>query len=179
MSTLGNPFTARLTGYWPFTATPAEVSMEGGTNDRKGNPLHTLEDFQSGNASFVSVSGDPTIFPYGQRLSIDYWPDVVFRVVDTGSHFTGPTKVYRQPGVEPLDICVASSQTFVPVNASVTTLDESGAPADAGVGSGLAYGADAGANAVTADSSDAAGGAGMLAALLVVAVLLYFVLEAS
>ena len=88
-------FPVRCTGYWPFTARPDEQRMEGGTKDRKGYPLHTLEDFQAGRSDFVSVSGDYTIFPYGQRLEIAEWPGVIFRVVDTGGHFYGPGKVYR------------------------------------------------------------------------------------
>jgi hypothetical protein len=113
-------FPCRLTGYWPFSATAAEKLMEGGTNDRKRNPLHTLEDFQNGDAEFVSVSGDYTIFPYGQRIAIDEWPDVIFRIVDTGSHFHGAGKVYREPGREPLDICVASSATPITPDAVAT-----------------------------------------------------------
>lgn len=111
-----NSFPVRCTGYWPFTARPDEVRMEGGVTDRKGNPLHTLEDYQAGNATFVSVSGDYTIFPYGQRITLAEWPDVIFRVVDTGSHFHGAGKVYREPGREPFDICVASSQTAIVPN---------------------------------------------------------------
>jgi hypothetical protein len=112
----GINFQARITGYWPFSARPDEVKMEGGVNDRKGKPLHTLEDVQAGNAEYVSVSGDPTIFPYGQRISLAEWPNVVFRVVDTGSHFTGAKKIYRAVGREPLDVCVASSSTKVVPN---------------------------------------------------------------
>lgn len=107
-------FPIRCTGYWPFTARPDEQRMEGGVLDRKGHPLHTLEDYRAGKADYVSVSGDYTIFPYGQRITIDQWPDVIFRIVDTGSHFHGAGKVYRIPGREPFDICVASSQT--PIN---------------------------------------------------------------
>lgn len=120
----GGTFEARLTGYWPFTEglTAAERKMEGGVNDRKGNPLHTLEDVQAGHAPFVSVSGDYSIFPYGQRITIDQWPGVVFRVVDTGSHFHGAEKVYRIAGREPLDICVASKNTVVPKLGTVTII---------------------------------------------------------
>lgn len=124
-------FKARTTGYWPFTARDDEKKMEGGVNDRKGKPLHTLEDAQSGAAPFVSVSGDPDIFPYGQRLALAEWPGIVFRVVDTGSHFHGASKVYRMVGAEPLDICVASSKTKVPITTTATivpgdTLDKDG-----------------------------------------------------
>ena len=76
------------TGYWPFVGnlTATERKMEGGTKDRKSQPLHTLEDFQAGKAPFVSVAGDYTLWPYGQRVAISAWPGVVFRVVDTGGH---------------------------------------------------------------------------------------------
>jgi hypothetical protein len=117
---MGGTFEARLTGYWPFAATPSEIQMEGGVNDRKGKPLHTLEDVQAGKAPYVSVSGDDAIFPYGQRLQLDVWPGVVFRVVDTGSHFRGATKIYRVAGREPLDICVATKDSVVPKLAEVT-----------------------------------------------------------
>lgn len=118
----GGTFQARLTGYWPFTAKDSERKMEGGVNDRKGKPLHTLEDAQAGRAPYVSVSGDDAIFPYGQRLAISTWPGVVFRVVDTGAHFRGSNKVYRVSGLEPLDICVDSSQTHVPKTAATVTI---------------------------------------------------------
>lgn len=113
-------FDARLTGYWPFAATESEKKMEGGLKDRKGKPLYTLEMHQAGKAPYVSVSGDDSIFPYGQRLSLDVWPGLTFRVVDTGSHFRGVNKVYRVVGREPLDICVDSSKTVVPKEAVAT-----------------------------------------------------------
>lgn len=104
----------RATGYWPFAATDAERQMEGGLKDRRGKPLYTLEMAQSGKAPYVSVSGDDQVWPYGQRISIDAWPGLTFRVVDTGSHFRGAGKVYRVVGYEPLDVCVDSSKTVVP-----------------------------------------------------------------
>lgn len=109
----GGTVKVKLTGYWPFTPglTPAQRLMEGGQNDRMGNPLHTLEDW--GQAPYVSVSGDPDIWPYGQRIEIANWPGVIFRVVDTGSHFHGATKVFRVAGYEPLDICVAGPDTVI------------------------------------------------------------------
>lgn len=106
----------RLTGYWPFAATDAEKKMEGGLQDRKGQPLHTVEDYLAGKADFVSLSGDDAIWPYGQRVNIP-WTDgktILGRVVDTGSHFRGANKVYRLAGTEPIDVCVASSATVVP-----------------------------------------------------------------
>jgi len=106
----------RATGYWPYTAREDEKKMEGGTNDRKGKPIITLEQHLADPARYpyVSVSGDDALWPYGQRISIDAWPRAVFRVVDTGSHFRGAGKVYRVVGYEPLDIAVDSSSTPVP-----------------------------------------------------------------
>jgi hypothetical protein len=105
----------RCTGYWPFQEglTPAQRLMEGGHNDRTGKRLQTLEDFQAGKVDYVSVAGDWTIWPYGQRISLPMWPGVVFRIVDTGGNFFGVKKVYRVTGREPLDICVASHATKV------------------------------------------------------------------
>lgn len=107
-------FNARLTGYWPFTAGTGEKKMEGGTKDRRGNPLYTLEMHINGMAPYVSVAGDDVIWPYGQRIKLDAWPNAIFRVVDTGGHFRGAGKLYRVLGHEPLDICVDSSKTVVP-----------------------------------------------------------------
>ena len=104
------------TGYWPYVAglTDAERKMEGGTKDRKSRPLYTLEMFQAGKAPYVSVAGDYTIWPDGQRIALSPWPGVIFRIVDTGGHFHGSNKVFRVVGEEPLDICVDSSKTIVP-----------------------------------------------------------------
>lgn len=101
----------KLTEYHPFREgmTAAQHKMEGGRNDRMGKPLHTLEDFNAGNAPYVSVSGDDEIWPYGQRIEIADFPGVVFRVVDTGDNFRGLNKMYRVIGYEPLDICVYSA----------------------------------------------------------------------
>ena len=118
----GGAFQARLTGYWPFSARPDERQMEGGLKDRKGRALHTLEQHQEnpGQHPYVAVSGDDAIFPYGQRLMLDEWPGLVFRVVDTGGHFRGSGKIYRVFGREPLDICVNSSRTKILPSATAT-----------------------------------------------------------
>lgn len=120
----GNTVKAHLTGYWPFTARADEKKMEGGTKDRKGKLLHTLEQHLTDPAKhpYVSVSGDDSVWPYGQRISINAFPGAVFRVVDTGSHFRGIGKVYRVAGEEPLDICVNSSKTTVPKKGVTVTV---------------------------------------------------------
>ena len=108
----------RLTGYWPFQSglSATEKKMEGGLNDRKGKPLHTLEQHLADpiRHPYVSVAGDDSAWPYGQRVIISAWPKAIFRVVDTGGHFRGTGKLYRVFGNEPLDVCVASSKTVVP-----------------------------------------------------------------
>jgi hypothetical protein len=120
----GGRLKVRLTGYWPFSATEGEQKMEGGTKDRKGKPLHTLEQHLADPSAhpYVSVSGDDAIFPYGQRIQIDEWPGAVFRVVDTGGHFRGAGKVYRALGREPLDIAVDSKRTKVTADSDATIM---------------------------------------------------------
>lgn len=114
-----NSITIRITGYWPFQEglTAKERKMEGGHNDRIGKPLTTAEQHLSDPVRYphVSLSGDPNIFPYGQKMLVP-WGDrtLVGRVVDTGSHFTGVGKVFRVVGAEPIDVCVDSSKTVVP-----------------------------------------------------------------
>lgn len=123
---------AHATGYWPFVEglTAKERLMEGGVkgaaswngrrvvDPRTGKrvQLHTLEQHLSDPVKYpeVSVSGDPVVWPFGQRLVMSPWPNAVFRVVDTGGHFTGIHKTFRVFGEEPLDIAVNSSKTFVP-----------------------------------------------------------------
>lgn len=109
----GGTIDVRCTGYWPYKAnlSAAERLMEGGVNDTHSNRLYTLEEFQAGQAPYVSVSGDDAIWPYGQRIALGQWPGVIFRVVDTGGNFRGAKKVYRVVGREPLDICVNGPET--------------------------------------------------------------------
>jgi hypothetical protein len=107
----------RATGYYPFQEglTPAQRKMEGAPVDRKGKPLFTLEDFLAGRSEYVSLSGDFKVFPYGQKLILDWnGKKIIGRVTDTGSHFFGVSKVYRALGHEPIDVCVESSKTIVP-----------------------------------------------------------------
>lgn len=122
----GGTINVRLTGYWPFVKglSAKERKMEGGVNDRKGHPLHTLEMYQRDPVAhpYVSVAGDDAAWPYGQRIAISAWPGVVFRVVDTGSHFRGTGKLYRASGREPLDVCVESSSTVVPKSNTTATI---------------------------------------------------------
>ena len=120
----GGRFNARLTGYWPFkpNMTEAERRMEGGHKDRKGKPLITLEMHRSDPSKYpyVSVAGDDAVWPYGQRIALDAFPGVVFRVVDTGQHFRGTNKLYRVAGHEPLDICVDSPKSIKNQTTSAT-----------------------------------------------------------
>lgn len=112
----GGTIRLRLTGYWPFAAkTEAEKKMEGAPVDRKGRALHTVEDYFAGDSDYVSLSGDSAAWPYGQKLILpwDGGRQLVGRVVDTGQHFRGADKVYRETGAEPIDVCVFSRATKV------------------------------------------------------------------
>ena len=83
---------------------PDASKGEGGFKDRFENPLHTLQDFQASKAPFVSVAMDKDNGPpFGTRLSIDEFPGVVFRVVDTGDAFVGK-------GLTRIDICTADKK---------------------------------------------------------------------
>ena len=100
---------AMLTEYYP-DAPPNEVGREGGPRDRMKAPVVTVQDFQRDPVKFpyVSVASDLVLrgekVPYGTRLYLGAYPDIVFRLVDTGSHFLGEKKKYVKPGYEPLDI---------------------------------------------------------------------------
>ena len=134
----GGTLKVRLTGFWPFVEglSGADRLREGGPRDRVGNPLHTLEDHlrDPGAHPYVSVSGDPEAWPYGQRIIIANWPSAIFRVVDTGGHFMGDpivsppagwkgtAKVYRAAGYEPLDVCVDSPETVISPHLSSATI---------------------------------------------------------
>lgn len=123
-----------LTGYWPFKPgmTEEQRRMEGGVQGAavwqgkkaidpatgKRHNLVTVEQHLSDPSKypFVSLSGDPEVWPWGQRILIP-WIDgrtVVGRVVDTGANFKGLGKVYRVLGEEPIDVCVTSPKTKVP-----------------------------------------------------------------
>jgi hypothetical protein len=102
------PNNASLTGYYPLdTATKKERDMEGNPIDMREYKLYYLEDAIAGKKiPYVSVAGDPKVFKYGQLIKIDKFPNIKFRVVDTGDMFSGDTKKIRHPGHEPLDIAV-------------------------------------------------------------------------
>jgi|GEM_PF-6948942 len=94
-------YPARGTGY-----TKENNAMEGGSKDRIGNELITLQDYLAGRGSYVSVAMDTKTFPYGTQLCIPeleqkYGKQIVFKVVDTGSAFTGQ-------GTSRIDICTAN-----------------------------------------------------------------------
>lgn len=127
-----------LTGYWPYSATESERTMEGGVvgaarwngEHVKQLPLYTLEQHKADPEAFpwVSLSGDPTVWMYSQRIDIaalgvrSDGETVTGRVHDTGSHFTGATKVIRHPGYEPIDVCVDNSKSLSSIGASGPTI---------------------------------------------------------
>ena len=78
--------TARTTGYHAVSPESPEFRMEGGNQDKMGNPLHTLDAFYRGQVPWVGLAGDPRI-PYGTSATSPQFPGVPFRIVDTGSAF--------------------------------------------------------------------------------------------
>ena len=99
----GPSYRARGTGYYPDSS-----ALEGGFTDRQGKPLHTLQDFLAGRASYVSVAMDSHAFPYGTQLRVPeleakYGRSIPFRVVDTGGAFAGK-------GTSRIDICTANER---------------------------------------------------------------------
>lgn len=125
-SSQGSVLQGSITGYWPYkpNLSPAELNEEGGQHDMYGHPIITLEMHQTDPVRFpyVSVSADFHIFPRGQRLEFSGWPGLIFRRVDSGSHFHDALKVYRTPGFEPFDVAVASPATVVPRHQTVTVV---------------------------------------------------------
>jgi len=120
-------FVARGTAYYP-----ANNALEGGTVDRKGVKLRTLQQFLAGQASYVSVAMDANAFKYGQRLRIKeleakYGRSIVFRVVDTGGAFRGK-------GTSRIDVCVASlkasSDSTINGTLHIDAIDETSGPAE-------------------------------------------------
>lgn len=102
-------YQAHATAYYPADAdTTAEKVLEGGMTDRRDFPLHSVEEFLSGKAPYVSVAMDTKAFPYGTAIRIPelesrYGKPMTFLVVDTGSAFAGK-------GTDRIDICYTSQK---------------------------------------------------------------------
>lgn len=100
---------AMLTEYHP-DAPESEREMEGGSVDRAHAAVITVQQHRKDKAkySYVSVSSDTVLrgesVPYGARIYFGAYPDLVFRLVDTGGRFRGDKKRIRKPGYEPFDI---------------------------------------------------------------------------
>lgn len=103
---------ALLSEYHP-DAPADQQRLEGGKYDR--NPRQktlviTVEQFNEdkGKYPYVSVSSDLNLrgksVPYGARVYFSSFPDIVFRLVDTGDRFRGATKCTRKDEHEPFDI---------------------------------------------------------------------------
>ncbi|MEY4065288.1 MAG: hypothetical protein RIR26_1496 [Pseudomonadota bacterium] len=93
--------------------TTENTDMEGGSKDRCGRPLNTLDDYMNWKAEEVSVAMDTSALPYGtviripeieRRLKVK--DPIPFRVVDTGGAFANK-------GTSRMDICVGHSQNDV------------------------------------------------------------------
>ena len=99
-SRLPASFSSRGTTYMP---TGDLSSQEGGPVDRRGFPIHTLQQFLEGKAPYVSVAMDGD-FQYGQRVRIasleaKFGRPIDFRLVDTGGAFQGR-------GTDKIDVAV-------------------------------------------------------------------------
>ena len=103
---------ALLSEYHP-DAPEDQRELEGGKYDR--NPRQktlviTVQQHQEDPARYpyVSVAGDLVLrgkpVPYGTRIYFGAYPDLTFRLVDTGQRFYGAKKKIRKPGHEPFDI---------------------------------------------------------------------------
>ncbi len=151
-------FTARGTGYYPDGS-----ALEGGFKDRRGKPLHTLQQFLAGSADYVSVAMDPHAFNYGQRLKIreletKYGRTITFRVVDSGGAFTGK-------GRSRIDICTANNHASLDptINGTlhIDVIDEtSGGGADPAPAPQPAPPPDNGGGDTTSGGTSSSGGSG-------------------
>jgi len=106
---------ALLSEYYP-DAPASERKREGGLLDRMKTEIITYDQFinNSKQYPYVSVSSDLILrnkpVPYGTRIYFGRYPDVVFRLVDTGDNFrSDKNKQIREPGHEPFDIPVPYS----------------------------------------------------------------------
>jgi hypothetical protein len=110
-------FTARATGYYPVDPGHPEYRMQGGRVGAgewhgkrlpRQEPLFTLEQYQRGEAPYVSTAMDNTAnnpLPYGTFLQSPDFPGVPFRVMDTGSAFNGRTRKFGPAkGLSRIDI---------------------------------------------------------------------------
>jgi len=109
---------AKLTEYFPdlpATASAKEKRLEGGANARnKLIPVITLDQHRSDRVKYpfatvaadVNLEGKTLKVGFGPRIYFAAYPDDVFRIYDTGSHFVGDKKV-MSGGTEPFDIAVS------------------------------------------------------------------------
>lgn len=86
-----NIFESYATGYHPVEEDDPGFKMEGGKVDRLGNPIFTLDQWRAnpGSVPYVTVAMDASALPYGTELRSPDFPDVPFKVADTGSAFKG------------------------------------------------------------------------------------------
>jgi hypothetical protein len=147
---MGNIVRVRLTEYWPFQKGMSEKQkkMEGGTKDRKGNPLYALEDYLEGDAPYVSLAcdfkgGAPGNVKEFREYGYQCWipalqqklgrnESIIFRLVDTGRLFYGKGKKIKVAGREPIDVCrrskPAEADSFSGMLADLFLLSPAGGP---------------------------------------------------
>lgn len=82
-------FTALTTGYHPVSQDDPNYQMEGGFEDKAGDPVYTLDQYRRGEAPYVTVAMDASAVPHGTTLVSPDFPDIPFQVRDTGAAFKG------------------------------------------------------------------------------------------
>ncbi|MDD4292228.1 MAG: 3D domain-containing protein [Clostridia bacterium] len=94
-----NEVKLKATGYFPSGyKNKTQARIEGGSKDRYGKRLRTLQDYKEG--SYVSVATDPRYIKSGTVLKIKEFPNVRFVACDVGRAIKGAR----------IDICVKSEK---------------------------------------------------------------------
>ncbi len=111
----GDPREVQATGYFPPPpegyASEEEAQMEGGANDRNGNPLRTLQDYDPDDPDdYVSCATDPREFPTGTFFTLDQFPGVRFLACDVGDMIKG----------DHIDICCKTEADCYKLPSTVT-----------------------------------------------------------
>ncbi|MBF0547477.1 MAG: hypothetical protein HQM08_23760 [Candidatus Riflebacteria bacterium] len=90
----GKVIKVKATGYFcPSSGkyrSRAQARLEGGANDRSGNPLRSLQEYNSADPDdYVSCATDPRVIKTGTFFTIDEFPGVRFYACDIGKDIKG------------------------------------------------------------------------------------------
>lgn len=75
----------KVTGYYPLTCSKRERAIEGGKNDKFGNPIRVL---RAGHA-YVTVAVDHKVIPLKSYFMLDEFPNTIFYASDVGRRIKG------------------------------------------------------------------------------------------